>query len=228
MLLKPVLQRRLYERKGPLFLPFPPPTPSPQHGNTQEALLYSVGIVGSPQCSSSLRPLCAFSIYPTANPWQVQWALSPENTMSPPPLLHFYLYTLVQASLVLPDSSFIAQLLLPFSHNPGSTQHPELSLKSINQIMSCPCLKSLKGFPTGQRTKPQAPDHKTLHDLALAYLNKSIWTTTPSPALSSHTGPLSFPAKSLITHASRSMHRLCSLPIMVDTVYACLTFYLSV
>lgn len=112
-----------------------------------------MGIIGSPGYSSSLWPLCASSIYPTANSWQVQWAPSPEYTMNPPPLLHFYLYTLVQPSLVLPDSSFIVQLLLSFSHNPGCTKQPELSLKIINQSMLCPCLKSFKGFPTGQRTK---------------------------------------------------------------------------
>lgn len=66
-------------------------------------------------------------LHPTANPWQVSRALSPEHMVNPSTSFPVSTATtLVQASLIsCLDSSFISQLPQLLSHNPGSTQQPE-------------------------------------------------------------------------------------------------------
>ena len=120
-----------------IFLPFAPPTLSPA-GDTDRKLSFgSMGLKRSPQRSS----------IPTATPWQVQWALPAEHTMNPPTLPHFSCQQAGPSPLVSrPDSSLTSQLPLSLLHNPGPMQQPERSSKSINQTMSCPYLKSFKGF----------------------------------------------------------------------------------
>lgn len=102
-------------KKGSPLPPFVPPTPSPAWRHRWEALLWECGYQRVPSMEEQpTTSLCI--IYPTANPWQVQWALPPEHTVNP----------LVQASLLsCPDSSFTSQLLLSLPHNLGSTWLPE-------------------------------------------------------------------------------------------------------
>lgn len=83
-------------------------------------------------------------LHPTANPWQFQGALLSEPTHCPP---HLYCYDSGPRQAHLLPELFIP-LLASTLAPPESRIHTEARMifKSTNQIVSCPYLKSFKGF----------------------------------------------------------------------------------
>lgn len=202
---------------------------TPAQRQREGALFQECGCPTVPS-GESPQPLC--NLCPTANPWQVQWALSPEHTLNA---------STFPASLLLPPWPTPGpnqSHLLPglHTHLPAPAMAPPQSRihtaarvtfkENINQIKSYPLFKIFQRLPADQRTK--------LKPLTtISYMIRSLPTSassqgplSPSSMLSGYTGLLSSPEISQI-FASGPVHRMCSLPGRFYVVYACLTFYPS-